>query len=247
MNWKIIVAFLVGGGIGGVVGWQITKKHYEAEAEAEIQDIKKFYIDKLDELTSDAEEINPLTIELSEEQKEEVQKAWEDEKTYHKLVTPYHQMSKPSLEDIRAEAEHPEEDDSEDLEGTGISEIVEQAKPSSLPGPIVISEEEYISDYRFEKVTITYYKEDQTLADEDETIIDDVEAVVSQKAIDELVAEDLDAVYVRNERLGIDYEVAMNENSYHEVVLGILDDDEEVGGRVSMKNRRIRRKEEDDE
>lgn len=257
MNWKVFAAFIAGGVVGGLGTWYGVRKHYKSLADEEIAIMTEHYRKKLKE----AEDTNTVSVELpvdiTEEKKKEVLELLKKAPSSVNVVeetpserlrtaskrdresTPYSSMykEKPSLEDLKAAMEHPMDDDEipEDALEEGVEAVLEP-QPDILPGPYVISEEDYASDWRFEKITITYYSGDQTLADEDETIIDDVDRVVSDEAIKQLVDEDLGAIYVRNEKLGIDYEVTLNYGDYSEIVLGFTD--EEVGGRHPMKRRK---------
>lgn len=251
MNWKLIGAFFVGGVIGGVGTWYGVKTHYKNAADEEIAAMNDYYREKIKKLEAENTTEIVLPSDLTEEKKEEILNLLKQapngvvctdegqKSTYEHIAKQYNTMykEKPSLESLAAQTEYPTEDDEtpDDILEEGI-ECVREPNPSELPGPTIITEEDFASDWRFEKATITYYSGDQTLADEDDTMIDDIAGTVSQEALDLLVGEDLDAVYVRNEKLGMDYEITLNYNDYSEVVLGFTD--EEVGGRVPMKKRK---------
>lgn len=241
MNWKIYAAFVSGGVLGGIATWYGVKKYYEKIANEEIEDMKKYFTKKKEELETEykSDEFGPNVAYPVDE--DDIDNSLE---IYEKKITPYNTMyktqEKPSLESIRAEKEYPTDDDeefdSEEIEDE-IEIVRETNTPNELPGPIIISEEDYASDWRFEKVAITYYIDDDTLADTDETIMD-IRSTVSREAIDELVMNELDAIYVRNEKIGIDYEITYRETKYSEEVLGLISDDEEIGGRRPMKKRK---------
>lgn len=269
MNWKIFTAFVAGGIVGGFGTWYGVKKHYKSIADEEIEAMREWYEKKLKEKENEKTIVFELSGDLSDEEKdaliekmnetpsgvvaypEEIKSADDiptpkiskgTRREYENLATQYNKMykdpaEKPSLEDLAASLRDSEEEIEEEHED-GV-ECVREPPTSQLEGPMIVSEEEYGADWRNEKVTITYYVEDKTLADEDDSIIDDIESTVSQKAIDILVSEDLDAIYVRNNRLGIDYEIIYDAGSYSEIVLEINSyEDEEVGGKKPMKNRR---------
>ena len=96
---------------------------------------------------------------------------------------------------------------------------------NEILAPYVVNVEEYHdTNLHFDKSTLYYYNLDDTLVDESEEPIADVDAVIG----DGLMrfgdgSDDPDIVYVRNEKLGIDYEVIRVEKSYQETVLGITD------------------------
>lgn len=101
----------------------------------------------------------------------------------------------------------------------------EEADENEILAPYVINVVEYNdTNLHFDKSTIYYYNLDDTLVDENEEPIADVDMVIG----DGLMrfgegSDDPDIVYVRNEKLAIDYEVIRSEKSYQETVLGITD------------------------
>lgn len=150
---------------------------------------------------------------------------------------------KPSLEALQqrlAESEYPEDDEPEeeeyfygdpdednprvDLEG-GFE--VGQPEGISRKAPYLISEDEFAyGDPSHDKVTIYYYAGDDTLADEDETILN-IGDHIGFEATEHF---DNDVVYVRNEYLGIDYEVVRYRSSYSVAVLGLNVEEEAKRG-----------------
>lgn len=96
---------------------------------------------------------------------------------------------------------------------------------ASYEAPYVIHVEEFGSAGNpNEKLTIYYYMKDNTLVDEAEEIIADPVYAIGRDAIASFgfSSDDPDIVYIRNERLGIDFEVVRLHKSYKEVVLGIV-------------------------
>lgn len=66
-NWKSILAFIAGAGIGSVVTWKYLKDRYRTQAEEEIAEVREYYKEKLNEQTEDVkpeEKEEPSTEEL---------------------------------------------------------------------------------------------------------------------------------------------------------------------------------------
>ena len=86
----------------------------------------------------------------------------------------------------------------------------------------VISMEEFMNDTSgYDRLTINYYEEDDTLADENEEIITNIENLVGDEA---LYFEDNENVaYVRNNKIGALLEILLVHGSYARDVLGIVD------------------------
>lgn len=103
-------------------------------------------------------------------------------------------------------------------------EWVESVKNRDTDEPYVISVDEFtLERNEYDKVTLGYYREDDTLVDENDIPVDDIEQVIGAASLGQFgkFSGDKNIVYVRNERVGIDYEVMFDERSYQEVILGI--------------------------
>ncbi len=82
--------------------------------------------------------------------------------------------------------------------------------------PYVITEEEYINSENDQKGL--YYFSDGVLADEDYNVIPNVEEIVGNANLMKFGENDNDpyVIYIRNEKYGIDYEVALQEQEFAE-------------------------------
>lgn len=68
----------------------------------------------------------------------------------------------------------------------------------------------------FDTETLTYYA-DGVLTDEVDEVIDNVDAVVGSDSLNHFGEYEDDSVFVRNERLGIDYEILLDVRKYHDI------------------------------
>ena len=82
--------------------------------------------------------------------------------------------------------------------------------------PYVISTDEYAAMDGYEASTLTYFR-DGILADENYDMITDIEDTVGD-ALERLEQYGEDCVYVRNERLRVDYEVLRDMRTYREIL-----------------------------
>ena len=92
--------------------------------------------------------------------------------------------------------------------------------------PYVISVAEYHDEFdEHDKTVLRYYEGDNILAGEDDVVIHNEEDVVSTLALTKFGerSQDRDIVYVRNEKLGVDFEISRNKKSYTEAVLGMVE------------------------
>lgn len=69
----------------------------------------------------------------------------------------------------------------------------------------------------FEKIPLTFYKEDATLADEEDTALNAI-LHIGQAGLEEASDTTDDAIYVRNFKTHRDYEISIEDGSYSEIV-----------------------------
>jgi hypothetical protein len=93
--------------------------------------------------------------------------------------------------------------------------------------PYIIHQDEYAQkEEGYEQTTFTYYAVDAVLTDEDESPVDDPEGSVGLDNLGNFGhgADDYHVLYVRNDRLEIDYEICLVAASYRETVQGLSND-----------------------
>jgi hypothetical protein len=212
---KNILILTLGVGIGAFVTYQILNKKYAALAQEEIESVRQvfgrgepknsinrefdggyIYNDsKTDIDLTDKTSMHPnITPNMAEKSR------------YKKLVrkyTPYNEVTKGRNGDVVNTFEvGPDRDD---------------------PSCYIISIEEFSNERpEYDKISISYYETDDTLADETDEIVPDVETLIGEALLcfgDQ--SDDPDVVYVRNECISIDYEIIRLHKSYQETVLGI--------------------------
>lgn len=92
------------------------------------------------------------------------------------------------------------------------------SKMEHAKAPFVISRALFASDPDegdlYNKETLTYYPQQRILLDEDEEVVDDIATVVGWKNLNRFgdQSDDMDTVFVRNQRLDTDYEVVREED-----------------------------------
>lgn len=98
--------------------------------------------------------------------------------------------------------------------------------------PYIISEDEYMDPtvfVEFDHNTLIYYEDDDTLATDRDEVITNVEEMVGSSALTNFgsMSGDKDTVYVRNVRLGANFEIVRENGSYQELILGLPEEDVE--------------------
>lgn len=196
---KNFLIFAMGVGVGALATYQLLKDKYEAIAQEEIESVKQVFG------RGETKEGDRDGDVVDEDYARPDMPNIEEKSRYKKIVKKY-----VPYNTVR--------------EG-GPSGLVDsfKAAESSLIPCYVISMEAFSNDNPdYDKISISYYEDDDTLADEQDEIMQEVEGTIGEALLcfgDQ--SDDPDVVYVRNERLSIDYEVVRLHRSYQEAVLGI--------------------------
>lgn len=216
---RVATAFVAGGLVSGGIVYAVTKKKYRDLAESEIADMKAYYAKKEESRTVDpdlgktSDSDRPLT---QEELDEQINRGYAD-----KLANlGYAEKADLESEGLPSKFELNDEDDEEPVEDPSEWE-------RDFEKPYVINVNEYNLEHmdnpNWEKVSLTYYEEDDTLASEDGQSITDVEGVVGLANLAHfgVGSSDEDIVYIRNEDLDTDFEITKVSGSYTQLALGI--------------------------
>ena len=89
--------------------------------------------------------------------------------------------------------------------------------------PYVISYDEFMQDTEdYDRQTLTYYSKDDVLVDERDTPIEDYHEYIGPVALDQFGngSRDPNIVYVRNDKIGMEYEICFDPDSFEATVLG---------------------------
>lgn len=213
-----VSGLVVGGALGFVVTRHILKTKYEAIAQEEIDDVKKFYYDKYtNRETGEVREADDSAEDADSEVDEQLE------------------ADLKQLDDIVNRRGYSRDEVEEDIPRYNPAMTIEEQTPidneefmafvatRDTTQPYVISLDEFMDEHEeYDKHTLTYFESDETLIDSSEKIIPEVEATVG---VDPLTmfgrfSKDKNIVYVRNERLEMDYEVCLDERSYTEAIAG---------------------------
>lgn len=97
--------------------------------------------------------------------------------------------------------------------------------------PYVINVADFMEGDGYEKITVTWWDGDRTMADERDAIMDDVDKDIGYENLNkfgESDPADKNVVYIRNERLNVDYEVLFESGHYSVEVAGLQDEEPPV-------------------
>lgn len=217
MNRDMLVKafiFAAGAAIGSVVTWKVIKTKYEQISKEEIESVREEYqrltkimrmeIDACRKATAAHTKIDDAVDEddeadtdypddddrdFTEKEKEQVE--------YYKITSRY----RGSYEESNENNEEGEEDGDDEV--------------PYINGPYVITPEDFASSPPgYNCCPLDYYK-DGVLAD-GWGVTMDIEETIGEEALDHFGEYVDDVVYVRNERLELDYEVTRDPRTYKE-------------------------------
>lgn len=206
MKYSHFISFAVGAGIGSFVTWYYVKEKYKKIAQEEIDSVKHVFAT----LNSEKEEDNS-----GNQQNTTVYEDKPDLNEYMKTVmknkyTDYSRSS--SDEDIT----NSDDDESEEPE---------------FKDPYVISPDEYGEAFGYSTISLSYTS-DKKVIDENYEIVENVDEIIGLESLNHFGDYEDDSVFVRNERLKVDYEILLDQRTYpdiiksHPYLMGALDDDD---------------------
>ncbi len=221
--------FVVGAGIGGFAAYKFAVKRmttkYETLIEEEIAKSRDFYkrMAKEGEFESPEAAVQALVPD-------EVVDAVQNYQGRREQKTPYNRPTE-AQEIVEATLKIEERTVNVNVfEGKldtprGWDYDAELALRAEKPDePYVISMDEFNEgEESFDKTNLTYYVQDDTLVDERDMPIDNVEYTVGEDNLTKFGhgSGDHNVVYVRNEKIGTDFEVIRSKGSYSHDVLGV--------------------------
>lgn len=144
--------------------------------------------------------------------------------TYLYIREKYRQVAQDEIDSMKAHYNSQKEEEVEEKKVEDNHEEVERYKnivedkyvkgePSALPDPYPITEEQFDETrLDFDKVYLTYYGKDATLAEDEDIIFEDIDYYIGLKNLD--LFDDRGIIYIRNEKHGTDYQVDYKDAAY---------------------------------
>lgn len=223
-NPKTVLPLVLAFGLGGFFGYIITKKllaeKYAEEAQIEIDSVKEYWREK-NEGDKDNSKNYPYSKSL---QKPDL----------HTLVKPY---STSVLEQFNEETDakfyKTDEEEAKAQMDEDLSLAVQEELNEDLVNRYKDPKEPYLINYAewakpseiFDKVDLYYYRVDDILCDTKDLIIKDPEEILGWDWLNEMQKET--TLFIRNEKLAIDYEVYSLGLAYSEEVSSRIETDRE--------------------
>lgn len=103
--------------------------------------------------------------------------------------------------------------------GESLKYIQKQEEPQVEMKPRIISPDEFGEQDGYDEISLTYYA-DKTLTDDHDHPMDDdeIEETVGKDSLLHFGEYEPDSVFVRNDRLKVDYEILMDQRTYAQVL-----------------------------
>lgn len=204
---------------GATVAWFVAKRHYksvyETLAEQEIAEAKEFYAryHKVGEYSTPEGAVSASGIAAAEALTRYQGGNPEPEET---VVV--EERTEATNVFVSRQANDEWDQDAEDQLRTTIGDN----------DPYIISKDEFMANENdYQNPSLAYFAEDDVLVDEQEKPIEQIEMVVGEDNLTKFGhgSGDNRVVYIRNDKLGCDFEIIKNDGSYSKEVLGFQHSD----------------------
>lgn len=206
---KNVLIFAAGAIVGGIVTWRIAKRTYAKIAQDEINLYKKNLEDKFDNYVKE-------TSAKKSESKDEVKEEKEP-------------LVEPDDDGLNYEVISDEDEDEDDAcpepryiynsyldELEYINSKAGKDKAGTSDAPYIINEADIGDRPEYDLIGLTFYA-DHILTDDANLPIKDIDEIVGPEALRCFLNEQVNCVYVRNERLGCDFEILRDLKRYADV------------------------------
>lgn len=213
------------GGLVYFLSKRTFKAKYERIAEAEIAEAKRFYgvLHKKDNKFSDpVEALKQRTEDLGYAAKHSPEPAKDEE--VPEVAEPTTRLIKEAQ--VRAVSVDETRNVFEDaMPSDDTFNYEEEIRLRTETEPYIISYDEYFQGEKdYQQTTLTYFAGDDVLTDDRDQPIDESDKAVGDENLRRFGhgSKDNNIVYIRNDRLEIDFEVCRSQGKYTEEILGFI-------------------------
>lgn len=195
-----IVAFVAGAAVGAASAWIFAKKKYEQIAQEEIDSVKeKFSYEKTERDADISKETDEEPADTSK---------MEEAKTVADYARQLAKEGYTNYSNVEMPADQGEEE----------PEIpIPDVNDDPQDKPYVIPPDKFDEFDNYDVISLFYYA-DGVLCDDNDEPLADVANTVGEDAVLHFGEYDDDCVYVRNDRLKVDYEILRSLKTYDEVL-----------------------------
>lgn len=192
MKNNALFAFILGAVLGSAATWYYAKKRYELIAQEEIDSVKEAFVSKVSSSETNKNEEEPKTaVEIARET--------DSLSKYARVLEKNRYTHYSKNEYVESASETMDISDREKCK------------------PYLIHPDKFGELEDYECIGFTYYSDGVLTNDGDEKV-KDIEGTVGSESLSHFGEYSDDSVYVRNDRLKIDYEILKDERTYEEVL-----------------------------
>ena len=234
-----LVVFGAGMLVGSLLERRVLEREYEERANREIEAARDYYkrVHKLEDYSDPEALSKSLGYEIEQTPDPDLEAAMKALRAYtgHPEQVGDTVQEGVDLEDQLPEVEEQLKEDSETGRlGENLFAAysdkewdyeVEMSKRTNGGGPYVIHVDEFnANENEFEQAQLTYYEGDGVLADMRDDPIPAIDKVVGEGNLFRFGhgGADENTVYVRNEKMEMEWEITKSDGKFSEIVLGIL-------------------------
>lgn len=209
------VSLTVGSLVGYFTATRLLEQKYQERLGKEIEETKQFYrkLHKKDEFVTPETAVKALAPEFAEAVA---------------ALTNYRGGQNPSFEVVEEEKEFAETVVRNVFANDGVTDEIPEAEKRNRTeeAPYILTKDEFMeNDTEYTQSTVTYFAGDQVLIDSREDVIDDVDMTVGERNLSRFGygSGDPNVLYVRNDRIGIEFEILLSRGKYSKEVAGLGD------------------------
>lgn len=197
------VIFAAGAAVGSAVTWYYAKKKYEQIAQEEIDSVKEVFAKN-----ASAHHENDISEDGQAQEKAELAREKPSVAEYAK------KLSKEGYTRYSSSEIMVDDDEEEESSDPGQEPGKYFGDPDAAP--YVIPPEEFGEKDDYDRISLSYYA-DHILADDNDQLLEDVDGTIGFESLTHFGEYEDDSVYVRNDRLKVDYEILRDERKYSDV------------------------------
>lgn len=187
----IVVSFILGAAAGVAASWFVIKNQQEKKYYEAIESMERIYARRAK---------RDIPEEEPEERGEQSEAEWADrEMSVREYAEKLSEHGYTDYADMAKVAEEKKEEKKEEV--------------TTVKKPYVISPYDYGEADDYDTESLVYYA-DGVLTDDNNNPIEDVEGTVGKDALNHFGEYEDDSVFVRNERLKIDYEILLDSSRF---------------------------------
>lgn len=195
-----VIIFAIGAAIGSLIAWKVTKTKYEELMTKEDKELREYYNKKIkayDDASTTLHDYYVEQLDKIEKKKKEMEDGVD--RDGDKVVNDLRERYTEVLKDHKYSIDEPCYDGGEDR-------------------PYVVSPDEFGNGDEYDIITLNYYA-DGIVSDDWGDKIEDIEATIGEDFASHYgdYPDDPDVVYVRNDRLKVEYEILRSLSTYSEV------------------------------